>query len=115
MKNPSSTLGWASDNSTEANVEKNAGIYYGDVLKYAEGGLINEPVFGLGQRSGKGYLLGEAGAEMVTPMGKNKGGANYIVNLSINIDKMSKDIDLNNIKPIVERALLEAHARRGTI
>jgi Flp pilus assembly pilin Flp len=44
--------------------------------KYARGGVINEPVIGMGQRSGKGYMFGEAGPETVTPgVG---GGTQYV-------------------------------------
>jgi hypothetical protein len=35
---------------------------------FAEGGVIDEPVVGVGLRSGERYTLGEAGPEMVTPM-----------------------------------------------
>ncbi|MFM7796154.1 MAG: hypothetical protein ACKO7N_05255, partial [Candidatus Nitrosotenuis sp.] len=106
-------LGWARPNEAY-NIKENARIYAQNILKYADGGIINEPVFGVGQKSGKGYMIGEKCSEMITPLSKTN-GTNYVVNVSINIDKMSKDIDLNNIKPIIERALLEAHARRGII
>ena len=43
------------------------------------------------------------------------GGGGIVANISINIDKIAHDIDLEQIKPIVERALLEVHARRGII
>ena len=39
------------------------------ILAFARGGVINEPVVGLGMRSGSGYLLGESGPEEVTPLG----------------------------------------------
>ena len=77
----------------------------------ANGGVISEPVFGVG-RSGRSYLLGENGAEKVSPM---SGSSNDSVVVNINIAKMSSDVDLNQIKPIIERALLETHARRGII
>lgn len=38
-------------------------------IRMAEGGTINEPIMGLG-RSGRRYLMGEAGPERVTPVGK---------------------------------------------
>jgi hypothetical protein len=36
---------------------------------YGGGGMIREPVMGVGMRSGRGYGLGERGAELVTPAG----------------------------------------------
>ena len=78
---------------------------------FAQGGWITEPIFGVGT-SGQKYTFGEAGAELVTPANKVGG---IVANISINIDKIAHDIDLEQIKPIVERALLEVHARRGII
>lgn len=37
---------------------------------YARGGMIEEPVFGVGQRTGQGYVFGEAGPERVVPQGR---------------------------------------------
>jgi len=88
-----------------------AGAKYYGLASFANGGVISEPVFGIG-RSGRSYLLGENGAEKVSPM---SGSSNDSVVVNINIAKMSSDVDLNQIKPIVERALLETHARRGII
>src|SRR5262249_56741420 len=34
---------------------------------YAKGGIIPEPVLGVGLRSGRGYGFGESGPEMVSP------------------------------------------------
>jgi hypothetical protein len=39
----------------------------GSYLPYANGGYINEPVSGIGMRSGSRYLLGESGTETVVP------------------------------------------------
>ena len=54
---------------------------------------------------------------MVTPVFGGKTGTGGIgpVNISVNIDNVASDVDLEQIKPIVERALLEVHARRGII
>lgn len=37
-------------------------------LWYAKGGVIKEPVSGVGMKTGKHYMMGEAGPERVTPM-----------------------------------------------
>jgi hypothetical protein len=47
---------------------------------YADGGLITEPVLGVGQRSGDPYVFGEAGVETVTP-GRG-GGTTIVVNVT---------------------------------
>jgi len=85
------------------------------VLKGQHGGMINEPIWGIG-KSGQRYTFGEAGSELVTPMtgGKNTLG-NITANITVNIEKVLQDVDLEQIKPIVERALLEVHSRRGII
>ena len=80
----------------------------------AVGGIITEPIKGIGLMSGKGYMLGEAGAELVTPMSRAGSGMGNVV-VNINIAKVSSDVDLNQIKPIIERALHESHSRRGLI
>jgi phage-related protein len=40
---------------------------------YGNGGMITEPVLGRGLNSGRGYMIGERGSEMVTPVG-GRGG-----------------------------------------
>ena len=40
----------------------------------AGGGVIREPVLGMGLRSGRSYALGERGPERVTPLGRVSGG-----------------------------------------
>jgi hypothetical protein len=80
--------------------------------RYASGGIINEQIWGVG-KSGQTYQFGEKGSELVTPM--DKVGGSVVANINVNIDKVSHDVDLEKIKPIVERALLEVHSRRGII
>jgi hypothetical protein len=54
-------------------------------IEMAEGGLINEPVVGLGQNTGRRYLLGEAGPEYVVPQDKMGGGMTIIQNIQGNV------------------------------
>lgn len=44
---------------------RNIGAVLGHGHGYAQGGIIGEPVLGVGQRTGDTYSLGEAGPEMV--------------------------------------------------
>jgi len=78
------------------------------------GGMINEPIWGIG-KSGKEYTLGEAGPEMVTPMNKVGAGEIGPVTINVNVDSINSEVDLEKIKPVIERALHEVHARRGII
>jgi hypothetical protein len=81
--------------------------------KMATGGMITEPIFGIG-KSGKSYLLGEAGNEMVTPMSQvSNTSAGATIN--IHIGKIEKDADFNQLKPMIQRWILEANSRRGMI
>ncbi len=59
--------------------------------KFARGGIITEPVIGVGTKSGGGYLLGEAGPEAVTPIGGGeKASRGAPINITINaIDSKS--------------------------
>jgi len=56
----------------------------GDVKKMAEGGVIDEPVMGIGQRTGQRYLMGEAGPEVVSPMTQAGNDGAMAGNISIN-------------------------------
>ena len=56
---------------------------------YAMGGIINEPVIGQGQNTGKSYKFGEAGREAVVPL--NGGGMGGGTTVNINISNMSGD------------------------
>lgn len=51
-----------------------AAIRSANVNAMAEGGIINEPVMGIGGVTGQRYLFGEAGPERVSPMGSMQGG-----------------------------------------
>ena len=80
--------------------------------EYANGGIINEPVSGVGMNSGDSYLLGESGAEMVTPLGKSGGGSN----ITINIQNMNgSDDDMRKLKKTILDVLQESSASRGRI
>lgn len=85
------------------------------------GGMITEPVEGVGLWTGDTWTFGENGMEYVTPTrGRNGGGDTSYdqrnnVTVNVNIDKVSSEVDLQKIKPIVERALRESHSRRGII
>jgi tape measure domain-containing protein len=72
----------------------------------AEGGMINEPVAGIGLKSNTPYLMGEKGPEAVIPEDKLGGGApNITVNLSAvdakSFNQLMKENSQAIIGPIV--------------
>ena len=100
----------------------NAGNYSGGHGKNsnATGGMITEPVIGIGQHTGETWSFGERGMEYVTPNTALGGGTNNYdqknnVVINVTIEKVTGNTDLQQIKPIVERALRESHSRRGII
>ncbi len=57
------------------------------VRGYQHGGIISEPIVGVGLRSGRGYTFGEAGPETVTPgAGKGHGGIPDRLVLNVHFD-----------------------------
>ena len=79
------------------------------------GGWINEPIFGIG-RSGRSYRFGETGIkEQITPMHAAGGNGGDGINIIFNIEKIEKDVDLEELQRRIERAILEVHSRRGIV
>jgi len=76
------------------------------------GTIIDEPILGIGLRSGQEWLLGEEGREMVVPEGGMGDGINV---LNINIGNITREADYIKLKPLIQRWILEASARRGTV
>jgi len=78
----------------------------------ANGGIINEPISGIGQRSGQSYLFGEAGSEMVVPMSKAGGMGGTTVNITIG--NMSGNAnDLNKLRSTILEVMQTVNVNRG--
>jgi hypothetical protein len=60
-------------------------------------------------------MFGEAGPERVIPTGASTRGGVGDVTINVNVDSINSDVDLEKIKPVIERALQEVHSRRGII
>ena len=84
------------------------------IIKMAKGGIINEPIFGIGQNTGKGYLMGEKGPETVTPgAGTSPVGTSPIFNITINASGIG-DIE-RQLKPAILKMLKESTSRAGIV
>jgi SLT domain-containing protein len=58
------------------------GLFSGGYRGYATGGIISEPIFGLGLRTGMHYGFGENGIrERVTPLGHGGAGGGDVYNI----------------------------------
>lgn len=68
----------------------------GPVSAFAGGGVISEPVMGMGLRSGSKYLLGESGPESVSPLSAKTGKD---VNITINALDSKSVVELLRANP----------------
>ena len=59
-----------------------------------------------------GWVLGEAGNEVVTPVDSYDGGMGNII---IHIGNITKEADYMKLKPLIQRWILESASRRGTV
>ena len=77
------------------------------------GGIIDEPILGVGLRSGDEWSFGESGDEWVTPMNQSTGDGNASFN--VYIGNIAQEADYNKLKPLIQRWILEAASRRGSV
>jgi hypothetical protein len=91
---------------------KGAGIL--SIQKMAAGGIINEPIFGIGQNTGKGYLMGESGPERITP-GTGQVSAGGAPNITINITANNIGDIERQLKPTLLRIIKESTSRAGIV
>jgi len=72
-----------------SNAVKEGVDWFRDATGLANGGVINEPINGVGLNSGRKYQFGEHGSEAVVPL--NGGGMGGGTTVNINISNMSGD------------------------
>lgn len=87
-----------------------SGIGLGNILPFANGGQINEPILGFG-KSGQMYSFGENGSETVIPNGEGGGG----ITLNISVGNISSEADMRNFETRVMDILENANSRRGRL
>ena len=85
---------------SESAEAKQARYHNRSARRMAQGGLITEPIYGMGLNSGRNYLMGESGPEMVTPVTQTKKEAparNFIFNIEVK-NNMDQDALIQRIK-----------------
>lgn len=87
---------------------------WNSVTKLASGGILNEPVMGIG-KSGKKYLMGEAGPEAVVPMNKMNGGGDSNISLTFHVHGSNSEEIARQLKPTILRIMKEESDRRGRL
>jgi hypothetical protein len=64
--------------------------------------------------TGKQWRLGEGGKERIIPMDVGDSGMG-LGDIIINIGNITKEADYMKLKPLIQRWILEAASRRGTV
>tara|TARA_B110001454_G_scaffold72044_1_gene69954 strand:- start:919 stop:2673 length:1755 start_codon:yes stop_codon:yes gene_type:complete len=101
----------SSTKTSESNSEKKPFDIFNSET-WADGGHITEPILGIG-KSGKSYLMGEAGNETVIPDNQLGGASGGI---TINIQNMSgSQQDLSNLKQTILDVMQQSSTRRGRV
>jgi len=104
----------AASSTYSAGAAQAAGYSTGSATNAQFGGIIDEPIIGIGMHSGREWSLGESGPELVTPVSQLQGGGG-LGNIIINIGNITKEADYLKLKPLIQRWILEASSRRGMV
>ena len=107
--------GWLSDMATGNKRKKGEGAFGGggDWFGMAQGGIIREPIKGVG-RSGQKYMFGEQGSEAVIPMNKMGGGSGVTVNVTVN-GSIYSDRDMLNFQRTIMKAIETSSTRKAKL
>ena len=87
------------------------GGFVKSIFGFAQGGTINEPIAGIGLRSGAGYTFGENGPETITPHGRSPRGGGGYTHIEINNPVVDSDQRLNDLARRLEEKLSRLNAR----
>jgi phage-related protein len=90
-------------------------FFTGGEERRASGGLITEPVVGIGLSTNRRYTIGETGPEMVTPLSGGAAGAGAgTVNLTVNMN-VASNVDMQRAIGELEQRMQKLLRRRGMI
>lgn len=94
------------------NLIRSTGLGTSGYKGYASGGLLSEPVRGVGLNSGQGYLFGESGPEWVIPQSRmGGGGGGGAVTLNVNV--VAGTSDPRGLAQQVSTEILQVLKRQG--
>jgi hypothetical protein len=81
------------------------GMRGGPAIPLQHGGLLLEPVFGIGLMTGRRYTLAEKEPELVTPLNKMQTTSGITININVNGNIIGINDFENRIKQIIEMEL----------
>jgi len=93
-------------------MEQASGLLSGHYRGYASGGVIREPVAGIGLNTGSHYLMGEAGPEMVVPLSGLRGGGS---SLTVNVQVQAANPDHRALAQQVASEIVQQLKRRANL
>jgi hypothetical protein len=95
--------------------EENEGAFGwgGGFFGLAQGGIIREPIKGIG-KSGQKYMLGESGSEAVIPMNKMGGNSGTTINITVN-GSIYSDKDMLKFQRTIMRAIESSNTRKARL
>mgnify|MGYP003634240916 CR=1 FL=1 len=107
--------GWLSDMATGNKGHEKEGAFGqgGGWFGMAKGGIIREPIKGVG-KSGQKYMFGEQGSEAVIPMNKMGGGSGVTVNVTVN-GSIYSDRDMLNFQRTIMKAIETSSTRKAKL
>jgi len=108
--------GWLSDMATgnKGHEKKGAFGQGGDWFGMATGGIIREPIKGVG-KSGQKYMFGERGSEAVIPMDRMRGGDSGVtVNVTVN-GSIYSDRDMLKFQRTIMKAIETSSTRKAKL
>ena len=103
-----------SDGGNPGAAARAAGYSRGNRRHAQFGGIIDEPIIGVGMHSGDEWRLGETQKEIVTPVGAVGSDGNFY-SINIHVGNITKEADYMKLKPLIQRWILEASSRRGMV
>jgi hypothetical protein len=113
-KQGNNNSGVSSGNNNPGAAARAAGYSRGNRRHAQFGGIIDEPIIGVGMHSGDEWRLGETQKEIVTPVGAVGSDGNYY-SINIHVGNITKEADYMKLKPLIQRWILEASSRRGMV
>jgi uncharacterized membrane protein YgcG len=101
----SGTTSTSTSSSSSGRTSKGGGPAKGPAIPLQHGGLLLEPVFGIGLMTGRRYTLAEREPELVAPLNKMQTTSGITININVNGNIIGINDFENRIKQIIEMEL----------